>query len=245
MRKTLKFVPSIITQDTYYWCGPATVQNICSSRKFIGERELAKEMGTTVNGTNHIGLLAKALHKHLGVLYATVLIGGADATKKQQDKLWADLQASVDAGYGVAANWIAPVGGYPKGQLGSKSPSYGGGDVYHYVALMGYAVVDGKRYVLVADSGFSPYQYWVTLEQCATLIAGKGYAYAVVPVEVEADPVIAAVREVFAPLGLLVKDVRAQLTGSRTAGQFAGWPQLGKKTVVDALAEVRRAVSRG
>ncbi|AXQ64406.1 endolysin [Gordonia phage Neville] len=221
------------------------MQNIASSRKRIEERDLAREMKTTTNGTNHIGLLAAALHKHLGVLYATVLIGGADATKKQQDKLWADIKASVDGGYGVAMNWIAPVGGYPKGQLGSPNPRYGGGDVYHYVAAMGYAEENGKRYVFIADSGFSPFQYWVTLEQCATLIAGKGYAYAVVPVEIEADPVNAAVREVFAPLSLLVKDVRAQLTGSRTAGRFDGWPQLGKQTVVDALGEVRRVVSRG
>ncbi|QGH75763.1 endolysin [Gordonia phage Syleon] len=233
-KKTLPYTASIIKQDTYYWCGPATVQNIASSRKFIGEPALAKEMGTTTNGTNHIGLLAKALNKHLGVLFATVLIGGADATVKQRDKLWADLKASVDGGYGVAMNWIAPPNGYPKGVLGSRNPSYGGGTVYHYVAAMGYAEENGKRYVLIVDSGFSPYSYWVTLEQCATLIAGKGYAYAVVPArdELEAKPVTDFVKAFLGPLASDVKDIRGQLV--------TAWKQLGGRTVVDGLADTRR-----
>lgn len=244
MRNVLKYVLSIIKQETGYWCGPATVQNILSSRKFVSEQDLARAMKTTSNGTNHIGLLAEQLRKHLGVNYVTVLIGGSDASVKQREALKAHLKASIDAGYGVAMNWIAPVGGYPRGALGSKNPSYGGGDVYHYVAAMGYAEEGGKFYVWIADSGFSPYEYWVTLEQCATLIAGKGYCYAVVPADVETQPVIDAIRTSFGPLVTLVKDVREQLSGrgSRDSGQYAGWPQLGGKTVVDGLAEVRRVI---
>lgn len=34
------------------------------------------------------------------------------------------------------------------------------------------------------------------------------------------------------------KDARAQLTGSATLGQYPGWNQLGKRTVVDAIAAI-------
>lgn len=40
------------------------------------------------------------------------------------------------------------------------------------------------------------------------------------------------------PVGSDVKDIREQLCGqgSRDAGQYDGWPQLGGRTTVDALA---------
>lgn len=38
------------------------------------------------------------------------------------------------------------------------------------------------------------------------------------------------------PIGSDVKDVRQQLTGGRDKGQYPGWPQLGNRTLVDALA---------
>lgn len=46
------------------------------------------------------------------------------------------------------------------------------------------------------------------------------------------------------PIGSDVKDIRQQLTGGRNAGQYPGWPQLGGKTVVDALAEVLARLDR-
>jgi hypothetical protein len=45
------------------------------------------------------------------------------------------------------------------------------------------------------------------------------------------------------PIGSDVKDTRAQLTGGRNDGEYPGWPQLGDKTVVDALAEVKSDVA--
>jgi hypothetical protein len=48
------------------------------------------------------------------------------------------------------------------------------------------------------------------------------------------------------PIGSDVKDIREQLAGAgqRDAGQYAGWPQLGGKTVVDALADVLARLDR-
>ncbi|WP_405164767.1 hypothetical protein OG203_06535 [Nocardia sp. NBC_01499] len=46
------------------------------------------------------------------------------------------------------------------------------------------------------------------------------------------------------PIGSDVKDIREQLCGqgSRDSGQFTGWRQLGGKSVVDALADIRNRV---
>ncbi|WP_293954806.1 peptidoglycan DD-metalloendopeptidase family protein [uncultured Corynebacterium sp.] len=40
------------------------------------------------------------------------------------------------------------------------------------------------------------------------------------------------------PIGSDVKDVRAQLTGGRDAGQYPGWSQLDDRTIVDAMATI-------
>ncbi len=173
-QKKLAFNLSTVKQDTFFWCGPATCQNILSSRgQQIEERRLAQELGTTENGTNHIGLLEAVLSARLNVSYETRLIQNDPPTKLQIDRFWDDLEKSIDAGYGVAMNWIAPPSNYPRGVLGSPSPSYQGGTVFHYVAAMGYD--DTARAVWIADSGFQPFTYWISLAQCVSLIAGKGY----------------------------------------------------------------------
>ncbi|WP_082080516.1 hypothetical protein [Williamsia herbipolensis] len=40
------------------------------------------------------------------------------------------------------------------------------------------------------------------------------------------------------PIGSDVKDIRQQLTGGRDQGQYPGWPQLGNRSVTDALAAI-------
>ncbi|MFD7846335.1 N-acetylmuramoyl-L-alanine amidase [Nocardia sp. NPDC059764] len=48
------------------------------------------------------------------------------------------------------------------------------------------------------------------------------------------------------PIGSDVKDIREQLCGQgqRDAGQYAGWPQLNNRTVVDALADIYARLER-
>lgn len=45
------------------------------------------------------------------------------------------------------------------------------------------------------------------------------------------------------PIGSDAKDVRAQLTGGRDAGQYPGWNQLGKKSATDAVAAILKKVA--
>lgn len=180
IEKVLDYPRDQVAQDTGYYCGPATVQTIvrAASGKFIPEFLIADRLGTTTNGTNYIGSLATVINQEIGGKYATVNIPGNDATQAQREALWEHLVRSISAGKGVAANIIAPPSNYPRPAYTSRdSLKYSGGTVYHYVALMGVAQDAGGRYVWWADSGFSPYGCWITLEQTASLIAGKGYAW--------------------------------------------------------------------
>ncbi|MGC5249489.1 C39 family peptidase [Gordonia sp. DT219] len=235
--KTLPVNAGIVSQETYYQCGPATVQNAiwAKSQRIVPESQLARELGTTVNGTDSIEYLDRVLGNHLGVDHLTQWVTNDPPTAQQVSDFWDRLRAAVDNGFGVAMNWIAPPSNYPQGVGGSPSPSYGGGVVYHYTLAAGYND-GGHRWVFVADSGFQPKTYWITVEQCVSLIAGKGYAYPAVDAS-GADEIIAFVKGFVGPIASDVMDVRAQLCGA--AAGYPGWPQLGGRTLVDGLADFR------
>lgn len=182
VEKVLEYSRAHIRQDTYYWCGPATGQTLilAATGKLVPEGELARKMGTTTNGTDDVLLVAKALNEYLpGHGYERVTITNDPPRQDQIDRLWEHLTASVDAGAGLAVNIWAPPSNYPRASYTSTiNPRYGGGFVMHYVAYMGYAVDrEGRRHVWMADSGFSPFGSWITLEQAASLIPPRGYAW--------------------------------------------------------------------
>lgn len=194
MERVLDYSRSAIGQDTYYWCGPATAQTIIRAHtgNLYEETRLAREMGTHTGGTDHIGLLSNVLNQYLPEgKFRNVMIPGNDATSGERDTLWQNVVRSIDAGYGVAANIVAPANNYPRGTRGSSSPAYSGGTVFHYVSIMGYAEDGSGRHFWIADSGFAPYGYWASASQVATLIANKGYSYATggtaVPVNKEGE----------------------------------------------------------
>ena len=262
MEKVLDYPRDQVTQDTGWNCGPATVQTIvrAATGRLLSESSIAARMGTTVNGTNHISSLAAVLNAEVGGAYRTVDIGGNDATQAQRDTLWEHLVRSINAGRGVAANIIAPPTNYPRAAYTSDtSLRYGGGTVYHYIALMGVAEDSAGRYVWWADSGFSPYGCWITLEQTASLIAGKGYAwpYDSPPATLEKEELdmnaVDRITKYFSDFitGYLgpqidaLQEVWRQLRGPKGEG----WPQLGKNdkgqnlTLVDAIAAIRHDIA--
>lgn len=175
--KTLPVNDGIVTQETFYQCGPATTQNAiwAKTQTVVSESQLARELGTTTNGTDSIEYLDRVLGNHLGVDHLTQWVLNDPPTTQQVDVFWDRLRAAVDDGFGVAMNWVAPPSNYPRAVRG-QSPSYSGGVVYHYTLAGGYDD-EGHRWVFVIDSGFWPKTYWITVEQCMSLIAGKGYAY--------------------------------------------------------------------
>jgi hypothetical protein len=183
----LEYDSSIVPQETGYWCGPAATQ-VCLNTKgvFISEQQLANEMGTHSGGTDYIGQLETVLDSYLpGALYDTVDQPHDPMSSEDKERLWSNLVRSINSGHGVPMNWVAPPGNYPVGVKGSQSPSYGGGTVFHYVAAMGYDDNPHARAVWMADSGFNPFEYWISFDQCCTLIPPKGYVYAAYEGEAE------------------------------------------------------------
>ncbi|AHH20863.1 putative bacteriophage protein [Nocardia nova SH22a] len=173
----LPYDRSIVPQETGWWCGPASTQVVLSGRGIVAaEPDLARLIGTTYDGTSDINLIVPILNRYLGDgLYASRRMPADPPTGDQVTQLWRDITTSIDAGYGMVANIVAPPSNYPRGVKNSVSPAYSGGTVYHYIALMGYD--DGPaRAVWVADSGFRPFGYWISFDQLASLIPPKGYA---------------------------------------------------------------------
>ncbi|AJA43701.1 lysin A, protease C39 domain [Mycobacterium phage Milly] len=181
VEKVLPYDRSVVPQETPWDCGPAATQVVLNSRGIVvSESDLIREIGTTVNGTDYVGLITdRSLKRRLpDAKYTSVYIENDPPTAAQRDALWRNVVRSIDAGYGVVVNWVAPPSNYPRGVKGSVSPRYSGGTVYHYVACMGYDDNPALRAVWIADSGFQPQGYWISFDQLASLIPPKGYAYA-------------------------------------------------------------------
>ncbi|WP_280317306.1 C39 family peptidase [Nocardia wallacei] len=185
MEKVLPYNRGIVPQETGWWCGPATTQVILDARGIhCAERDLASQLEALEgnvgwddqDGTDRINQVATVLNRYLGGGYVVRQMPTDPPTREQIDLLWSDIVASIDAGFGVAANIDAPMSNYPRGVKGSASPRYGGGRVFHYFAILGYD--DVERAVWIADSGFPPFGYWMAFGQLATLIPPKGYAAA-------------------------------------------------------------------
>lgn len=182
-----------VRQETFFWCGPASIQTVLISRGIAAaERDIAAQTEALEgnvgwddqDGTDSIAQVAAVLNRYLGDGYVTRQMPNDPPTAVQTARLWTDIVASIDAGYGLVANIDAPVSNYPRGVKGSVSPAYGGGRVFHYIAVMGYDAVE--RAVWIADSGFPPYGYWMSFDQLASLIPPKGYS-CFVPPAVSAD----------------------------------------------------------
>lgn len=181
-QKQLDYPRDHVTQDTYYNCGPASAQTIilAATGDTVPESTLGSALGTTKRGTDYIGQFPKVLNQYLpDGKYTHRDIANDPPTKFQKEQLWRDIVGSIDAGFGVVANIVAPPSNYPRAVAPSTvNFNYGPGTIYHYIAVMGYSDDDGTRKVWIADSGFYPYGGWIAFDQLATLIPPKGYAYA-------------------------------------------------------------------
>lgn len=189
----LPYDRSIVPQETGWDCGPASTQVVLNSLGVIvSERDLIAEIGTTVNGTDDVSWIeTRALDRRIPqAKYTTVYMRDDPPNNATRAALWANIVGSINAGYGVVMNWVAPPSNAPRGVKGSPSPAgYGKHTIYHYVACMGYDDTPGGRAVWIADSGFSPFGYWIGFDQCASLIPPKGYCYAAVGVPVQPAPI--------------------------------------------------------
>ena len=86
-------------QPNYYFCGPAATRiAISAHRKAPSVYTLAKQLGTTTNGTNSAVDITRVLNTYIGGnRYQTTAIPGRTATPKQIGKLRADVMAAITA----------------------------------------------------------------------------------------------------------------------------------------------------
>ena len=185
----LSYPRDSVPQETGYWCGPASTQIVLSTRSILmAEVDLANELGTTTEGTNYIGQITDVLNRYIpDADYITVDLPLDPPTDAQIEEFWRNLRTSIDAGFGLALNFVSPANNPPRGIKGSESPQgYGNGTIYHYVTAMGWSD-EPERAVWIADPGFAPFGYWISLRQCVVLMAPKGYSYGR-PIGVPAAP---------------------------------------------------------
>ncbi|MCZ7438016.1 C39 family peptidase [Micromonospora sp. WMMC241] len=155
-------------QPNFYYCGPAAARNAISVLgKNIDVDAMAKEMGTTENGTNSINDITPVLNKETGKPYKSVEIKTGKADDTQTDKLRADIVKTVDDGRAVVAN----IAGTATDTDGTTHSFEGG----HYISVVGYQ--DDGRTVTIADSA-NPDQasYRITVDNLADWIATRGYS---------------------------------------------------------------------
>ncbi|SCF04219.1 C39 family peptidase, partial [Micromonospora mirobrigensis] len=119
-------------QPNFYYCGPAATRNALSVQgKDINVDAMAREMGTTEDGTNSINDITPVLNKETGKdVYRSVEIKDRKADDKQTDKLRADVVETVDGGRAVVAN----IAGTAVDTDGNTHSFEGG----HYISVVGY-----------------------------------------------------------------------------------------------------------
>lgn len=157
-------------QQTGYWCGPASTRIALSARGAAPtQQQLANELPTTTNGTDTIDQVTRVLNRRLGPgRYATKLMPNDPATPAQKMGLWNDIVVSIDQGYPIVANIVAPPHNHP--------PGYPNRTIYHYVSIIGYNPDTWEVYVADPANFGGNKMYWLKFDQMATLIPPKGYS---------------------------------------------------------------------
>ncbi|MEB3368613.1 C39 family peptidase [Saccharopolyspora mangrovi] len=160
-------------QKTGYWCGPAATRIAMSSKTgdLPSQTALASVLGTTENGTDHVGLVADGMNKLLGSTgahYVAKDLSSREVSPEMTKELWDDTVRNIDDGKAMVANIVAPPGNQPPGYPSSQT-------IYHYVSIVGYD--SEKQNVQIADpANFGGNkEYWLSLDQLTSLVQPRGY----------------------------------------------------------------------
>jgi hypothetical protein len=156
-------------QPNFYYCGPASTRIALTAQgKTPSQDEVAKQLGTTQDGTNSAEDTTRVLNSIAGGnFYKTTAIPDQKASGGQTDKLTADVVHAVDTGHVVVANIAGTVT-----DTDGTTHSYEGG---HYLTVVGYR--DNGKTVQIADPA-SPDKatYWVATGDLANWVATRGYS---------------------------------------------------------------------
>lgn len=199
VEKRLDYDRSIVPQETGWWCGPAATQIALNARGIkIPEAKIAEAIeqlenpgrGDDRDGTDYIGLIEQYLDRMVPqARYTSVYMPQDPPSQVQKDRLWRHIVQSIDAGWAVIVNIVAPPWNPPTASKGSKPPPYPRHlTTFHYAVIAGYDD-SGGRHVWWADSanfgGITG--WWGPFDgkgSVCSLIPPKGYCYA------DAKPVV-------------------------------------------------------
>jgi hypothetical protein len=182
--KVLPYDKSIVAQERGWDCCPASVQVVLNSKGIIrSEDQLIRDIGTNESGTNTVEQALPILNQLLpDAKYIAKWYPNDPPRPDQVESLWHDVKNSIDAGYPCVLNFEVPASNFPRGTRGSQTPAYAGSKIWHYTCCAGYADDGpGGRHLWIADPGFRPFGYWMSVEQAATAIPPHAMAYASVP----------------------------------------------------------------
>ncbi|MDT5028743.1 MAG: hypothetical protein QOE61_5169 [Micromonosporaceae bacterium] len=157
-------------QPNYYYCGPAATRiALTALGKTISMDTLAKQLGTTSDGTNSAADITRVLNSDTGDgFYKTHKIPGQTATAAEMDQLKADVVHAISYDHPVVAN----VAGSVTDNAGAVH-SYQGG---HYLTVVGYT--DGGLTVKISDPAdpVGNGSYTMPVASLANWIATRGYS---------------------------------------------------------------------
>ncbi|SBT44334.1 C39 family peptidase [Micromonospora auratinigra] len=156
-------------QPNFYYCGPAATRNALSVLgKNIDVDAMAKEMGTTEDGTNSINDITPVLNKETGRnAYHSTEMPADKVDGARVEKLRTDIVKAVDDGRAVVAN----IAGTATDTDGTTHSFEGG----HYISVVGYR--DGGKVVTIADSANPDMaSYRMDVDALAHWIASRGYS---------------------------------------------------------------------
>jgi hypothetical protein len=157
-------------QPNFFYCGPAATRIAATAQGHMpSQDEVAKELGTTENGTNSAEDTTRVLNSLDGKAdYKTVSIPGQQASQDEIDRLKSDVVSAIGADKPVVANIIGTAVDTDGGVH-----SYEGG---HYLTVVGYR--DDGQTVKIADPAETNGDgtYWMTTSTLADWIASRGYS---------------------------------------------------------------------
>lgn len=156
-------------QTTPWYCGPAAARMALSARGiYASQDDLARRLGTTLNGTNSSDDIARVLNAVTGTShYQATSIPAKSVTKAQIEKLRADIVDSLSHTFPVVVN----VAGTAT-DLGGTTRSFPGG---HYITVVGYRYNGTQAKIGDSANPASP-SYWISTAELAQWAGTRGYA---------------------------------------------------------------------
>lgn len=206
-------------QETGWTCGPSSTRMVLTTfGRDLSEAQLARECGTTTNGTNDINNIRPVLKRHTGRDWDRHGMPNDPPTPAQVDLLRRTIHQTVGIERrGLVINICAPPG--------NNLPGYPNYTVWHYLTAMGEDTDRDMAYLGDPARFGGNEHYWVSMKKLASLIPPKAWA-ALANVAPPPPPKLSPLAEAL-----------AQLVGPVA---YQGWPQLGGRTLVDAIAELER-----